>query len=177
MYSITVAETTEHPPAPTSIACEDLLDLEYMDGKQDGTWALVNRQHGGLVCDDLATLNTFVLLRIADKSLWSVTTGVSTVDPGDELLELTQVRMVSCLAVAYVEVNDSGEQMAVLAMKPPQIIRDHVVKPEMPADALKRMSDDPDQLADALTIARAMNFLQLRCIELQGPAENPPVAS
>lgn len=174
MYTQTVDPTT---PDPVTIECDELLELEHIDGQHNDVWALVNRQHGGLVCDDLATLNTFVVLRIADKSLWSVTFDIGIADHDGGLLELTQVRMVSCLAVAYVEVNDSGEAMPVLALKPPQVIRDHMVRPEIPDGALKRMAEVPGQLSDILTITRAINFVQLRCIELQGPAENPPVAS
>lgn len=161
---------------PTTIECDDLLELEHLDGKQDGTWALVNRQCGGLVSDDRLR-ETFVLLRIADKTLWAVTTDYRIADPDAGLLSLTQVRMVSCLAVAYVEANDRGEAMPVLALKAPQIIRDHVVRPENPADALRRLVNNPENTADVHTITQALRFLQLRCIELQGPADNAPKAS
>ena len=179
---------------PTTIECDYLLELAHLDGKQDGTWALVNRQCGGLVSDDLALLETFVLLRIADKTLWSVTANYSIrhgfrgaalgrgcrglrADPDAGLLELTQVRMVNCVAVAYVEFNDSGESMPVLSVKTPQVIRDFTIRPENPANALHRLADDPKHTADVHPVTQAMRFLQLRCMEMQGPAENPPVAS
>jgi hypothetical protein len=173
-------------PAPVTIDSDELLSLEHLPNKADETWAIVNRQSGGLSCDGFATRETFVVARRADATLWAATFDVGIAVEDSQPVELTPVRMVACLAVAYVEASDSGESMPVLAVKPPQLIRDHVVKCASPTNALTRLTDTIDKLggapsrdgmADILTAANAIRYLTLRCIELQGPAASVELQS